>query len=469
MAQIKYGKYTAVESSRTYRWNRYSGRQKIGTAVLDVYSVDNGKKGTFIRRITHATPLPPFDRPYQGEWYELVNYNYYTAYDVPAGSVTASSYDSYPSNGVSGDYKYVYNGYTSSYRKGSFIEYVYADKGVFPEDGRQGDYWYVNEGLANSEPTITLATTDNRTLYENDTIVLSGNAKDTDSGNVVTVKYNINGGTTRAIATAISDGSNIPFNKTLIFKQNKLYDGDTAITADLAEGAQHTLKVWAEDDQGGKSTEQTRVFYVVPNRPATLTINPFSAKSDLIDSDYITIDGSVSDPDSNSVTVSYKIANGSYKDVYNGTGGDFQFQVQLADLAVGINTITIQAKDTYGATTVKTLDVTKSEDLKPLLTSVARYKLSPPNGTAKGIVLWIEREVGDLAVDVEISMGANGEEENFVPMTKASTAFVRDGVEEDEWTFESDVAKENIIIKITMERASTSSNKGITLISGVLS
>ena len=89
----------------------------------------------------------------------------------------------------------------------------------------------------------------------------------------MTVKYNINGGTTRAIATAISDGSNIPFNKTLIFKQNKLYDGDTAITAELAEGAQHTLKVWAEDDQGGKSTEQTRVFYVVPNRPAILTIN----------------------------------------------------------------------------------------------------------------------------------------------------------------------------------------------------
>lgn len=322
--------------------------------------------------------------------------------------------------------------------------------------------------IYNMPPLITLNTTDNRTLYENDTIAISGTAKDT-AGDVVTVKYNINNGTSRAILAVISDGTSVPFNKTLTFKQGKLFDGSKAITSELPEGTEHILKVWVEDDQGGKSEEQIRRFFVVPNRPTTLTLNPFSSKTDLIDTDKITISGHVTDPDGNDIIVSYKIGNGSYRKIYEGKDGGFEFQIQLSDLKVGNNKITVQAEDSYGAKTLKTLEVTKAENLKHLTTSVARYKIMPPDGTAKGVVLWIERETGDLTVDVEISMTMNGEEENFVPMKKTSTAFVRDGIEEDEWTYEADTPKENIILKITMNRASPTSDKGITLISGVLS
>ncbi|MET3657813.1 hypothetical protein [Sporosarcina psychrophila] len=321
----------------------------------------------------------------------------------------------------------------------------------------------------NAAPTMTLSTTDSRTLYESDNYGIIGTATDTDSGDVITVMYQINGGEKRAILTHISTGAAIPFNLTLTFKGGMLYNGAVAVTPVLSEGGQHTLRVWAEDNQGGTPAEQTRVFYVVPNRPASLTINPFSSATDLINTDAMTVSGSVSDPDNNTVTVKYKIANGSYTEIYSGSGGSFSFQLLLSTLAIGVNTITIQATDNYGAVTSKTLQVTKAENTQPLKTAVTRYKMTPPNGTAKGVLLWIEREVGDLVVDVEISMGMAGEAENFVPMTKKGTAFVTDGIEEDEFLFEADSAKENIVLKLTMTRSSTASEKGITLISGVLS
>lgn len=127
--------------------------------------------------------------------------------------------------------------------------------------------------LLNSNPTVTLTTADNRTLYENDTYNISGSATDTDSGNVVMVKYQINGGTIRTIATQVSTGAAVPFNRVLTFKAGVLYDGATAVTGNLAEGTQHVLTVWAEDDRGGKSAEQTRTFYVVPFPNLTVKVN----------------------------------------------------------------------------------------------------------------------------------------------------------------------------------------------------
>lgn len=321
----------------------------------------------------------------------------------------------------------------------------------------------------NNAPTLTLATTDNRTLYENDQFNVTGQVTDTDVGNVVTTKYSINGGTERAITATISQGTALTYNKVLTFKQGKLFDGANAITDTLADGSQHVLRVWAEDDKGGKSAEQVRVFYVVANRSAVLTINPVTSASDLIDSDTIAISGNVSDPDGNTVTVRYKIGNGLYTQVYSGTGGTFNFNVALADLQTGVNTVMVQATDSYGLSTTKTLRVTKSANNKPLLKSVATYKLTPPNGSADGIVLWVQRETGDLIVNAEISMGANGAAENFEPMTKVSTAYVSDAIEEDEFTFDNGTDAENIVVRLTMTRTSATSDKAIKLISGVLS
>lgn len=321
----------------------------------------------------------------------------------------------------------------------------------------------------NAIPTLTLSTTDNRTLYENDSFGIAGSATDTDIGNVVSVKYQLNGGTERAITSGISTGASIPFNRSLTFKGGMLYDGASAVTPALAESTTHTLKVWAEDDKGSKSAELIRTFYVVANRPAAITIEPFAVTSNLIDTDTMTIKGNVTDPENITVVVRYKIGSGSYIEVLNGVGGPFTIPIKLSALKSGANAVTIQATDSYGAVSSKTLSIAKSGNVQPLKTSVVRYKINPPNGTAKGILLWIEREVGDLIVDAEISATMAGEAESFVPMTKTSTAFVTAGIEEDEFTHDAVTPKDNIVVKLTMTRASTATNSGIKLISGVLS
>ena len=66
-------------------------------------------------------------------------------------------------------------------------------------------------------------------------------------------------------------------------------------------------------------------------------------------------------------------------------------------------------------------------------------------------------------------MTANGEDESYQPMTFNSTAYVSTNREQDEFQFESDAAKENIIVKITMVYESLESDKSIRLVSGVLS
>ncbi|WP_120188643.1 hypothetical protein [Ammoniphilus oxalaticus] len=102
-------------------------------------------------------------------------------------------------------------------------------------------------------------------------------------GDIVNARYQINADTARAIATGISDGSTlISFNKQLTFRGGKRYDGITKITSALAEGTPHTLKVRAEDDQGGKSTVEERTFYAVPNRPPVLSIDAFETKNNMI-------------------------------------------------------------------------------------------------------------------------------------------------------------------------------------------
>lgn len=345
-----------------------------------------------------------------------------------------------------------------------------AKEGAYPTDGKHTDgFWYVRGALVNVAPTLSLATTDNRTLYENDAFIIAGSATDSDSGNVVSVKYQLNGGTERAITSGISTGASIPFNRSLTFKGGMLYDGSTAVTPALAESTTHSLRVWAEDDKGGKSAVQTRLFTVVANRPPTLTIEPFVTAGNLIDSDTMTIKGSAIDPENNTMVVRYKIGSGSYVEVLNGVGGPFTITIKLSALKSGANAVTIQATDSYGSVSSKTLNIAKSGNVQPLLTSVVRYKINPPNGTAKGVLLWIEREVGDLIVSAEISATMEGEAESFVPMTKSSTAFVIAGIEEDEFTHDAGTPKDNIVLKLTMTRSSTATNNGIKLISGVLS
>ncbi|MBU5211084.1 hypothetical protein [Heyndrickxia oleronia] len=324
--------------------------------------------------------------------------------------------------------------------------------------------------VQNSNPTLTLnSPSDNTTLYETDTLNIEGYAADVDNGNIVNARYQLNGGTIRALATGISTGSNtIPFNKQLTFRGGKLYDGDTAVTDELAEGVAHQLKVWSEDDQGGKSPEQLRHFYVVPNRPPALTIDPFATKSDLINADKVTISGTASDPDGNTVVVSYKLNKGMSTEVYRGKDGAWSFDLSLKDLVAGENTVAIEVVDSYNSKTSKTLKLNKNRVATPLLTSEVRYKIDPPSGTAKGVLLWVQRDVG-LTVTADISMGLKNEQETYEAMTLTNTAPVSAGVVEDEFVFEATAEKDNIMLKLTLSRESADVNDAITPISGVLS
>lgn len=320
----------------------------------------------------------------------------------------------------------------------------------------------------NSKPTLTLETTDNRTLYENDTFNLTGSYNDADAGNVISVKYSVNNGTARALASAISDGSAKSFNRVLTYRNNKLYDSLTVLTSELAEGAQHVVKVWAEDDKGGKSAEQLRVFYVVANRAPTLTAS-MAPLNGQIETDTAKFTGNVADPDGNAVKVEYRIRNGSFVEVYNGNGGPFEFTFPLSSLNSGTNAITIRATDSYGATTNRTFSVQKKWDAVPLKHLEKRYKITPPNGSAQGLLAWIQREVGDLDVTAEISVTAAGEPENFVPMVWQSTANVNGSVQEDELMYEFPDAKNHIVVNIKGTRNNPASTAGILLVNGVLS
>ncbi|MFP3422332.1 hypothetical protein R0K19_23465, partial [Bacillus sp. SIMBA_161] len=77
----------------------------------------------------------------------------------------------------------------------------------------------------------------------------------------------------KALQSGVSNGSTpISFDRTLSYRTKRIYDGAADVTgADLAENTDHTLTVWAEDDQGGKSAELTRKFRVIWNRPPVIS------------------------------------------------------------------------------------------------------------------------------------------------------------------------------------------------------
>lgn len=320
--------------------------------------------------------------------------------------------------------------------------------------------------LKNTTPTVTLTSpTDAQTLYENSTLPINGNATDADNGNIVNVRYSINDGTARALATGISDGTTaIPFAKTLTFKNGKLFDGDTAITDSLAEGTAHMLRVWATDDQGATSTIISRSFYAVPNRAPSLTVDT-PQPTGTINSDKFAITGTCSDIDGNEVTVAYRINGANPVQIYKGQDGAWSFDVSLSALQVGANSIVIEVTDSYNFKATKTVKLNKNEIKTPVNTATARYKLTPPKGSATGVLLWVRR-TETLQLDAKISMTLKGEQEQyFAPTGEITTAQVAQGIVEDEFIFSTAEAKTDIVLKLEMTK--TQDNDAITLVTGV--
>ena len=326
------------------------------------------------------------------------------------------------------------------------------------------------EYIPNNTPTVDVTSPiTNTTLFENDTLNITGTALDADSGDTVTVRYQINALTTRAIKAFLSDGTTLEaFSKTLTFKGGNLYDGTTLIAENLSDGVAHILKVWATDDQGGTSTIREIPFFVVPNRAPLLTVNS-PVIDGLINSDKFTVNGAFEDSDGNTTIVSYRINGATSVQIAEGVSGPFTFEVAFGKLVIGENQIVIEAVDSYGAKVSKTIKLNKAAVETPLLKSTARYKINPPIGNAQAVLLWIQRDE-NLDIDVSISMTMVGEAESFVILPASNTAPIDQALSivEDEFYHEAAAPKDNIIVQIDMTRSSIEVSDKIHLISGVL-
>lgn len=221
------------------------------------------------------------------------------------------------------------------------------------------------EAQANKPPTLTLnSPANNQTLSEGNALPIQGTAGDTDNGNVVTVKYKINNGPTRAIASGVSDGSSpISFARTLVYSNKRLWDGSTDVAGvDLAEGVDHTLTVWAEDDQGGKSAEITRKFRVIWNRPPSIS----GANEDL---GTIMVPPTktytVTEPEGNPFTITEKI-NGTVIRSFEGVAGREETVTIPHDLWIRLDldtphSLTVEATDSQGLTSTRTFTFVRTE------------------------------------------------------------------------------------------------------------
>ncbi|MEA0565294.1 hypothetical protein [Lysinibacillus irui] len=321
----------------------------------------------------------------------------------------------------------------------------------------------------NVAPTVSLTGPgDNSTLYENDTLTIGGTAYDADPDQAVTVYYQINAEPRKVLTTNLSKVQ-IDLSKQLTFKAGKIYDGETVLTESLAAGIEHKLKVWAIDSENATSVVVERTFFVVPNRAPLLSLDAI-VPSGVVDVDKFKISGTASDEDANStVKVTRKINSGDPVEIYSGQGGAWEFDLSLAQLIVGENTIIIEVIDNYGAKTSKTIKLKKNEVKTPILHAVARYKITPPAGTAKGVLLFIERDE-DMDLKVELSMTLAGEQEQYETLTADNTAPMpnTNGIVEDTYYHEATEPKDNIILKLSTTRPDAAVNPKIHLISGAI-
>lgn len=98
------------------------------------------------------------------------------------------------------------------------------------------------------------------------------------------------------------------------------------------------------------------------------------------------------------------------------------------------------------------MKVTKAVKKTELLKSVRRYKALPPKGSAKNVIIWVQRDI-KLSLTAEASKVMQNEAENFVEMTKTNSAPVTDTIMEDEFTISSEVPKDDIVFQFNMTRS----------------
>ncbi|WP_304363884.1 S26 family signal peptidase, partial [Aneurinibacillus migulanus] len=167
----------------------------------------------------------------------------------------------------------------------------------------------------NSAPTVEVSTANNQTLYEGDSLIISGSANDVNVGNALIVKLKFDEEAEKNILVTTSTGNPQPISYTVTFKNGRLYDAaGNPITPELNKDVVHSFTVYAKDDSGAESAHITRQFMVVPNRNPLIRINPLEPLTSMVPTDTVTISGTVNDPDEgDTVTMEYKLNQGPFQ------------------------------------------------------------------------------------------------------------------------------------------------------------
>lgn len=219
--------------------------------------------------------------------------------------------------------------------------------------------------IDNISPTLTLTSpSDIFSLSQGTSYTLQGTFTDPNNGNVLTAKYKINNSLPRALHSAISDGSTpITFAKTLTYSNKRLWDGVTDIIgSDLVENKDHTLIVWSEDDQGGKSAESVRTFRVVWNRPPVIS----GENEDLGKiQEAPSILYSVTEPENDSLTITEKINNIVIRSYQGVAAREETITIPHEKwIELDLDTphlLTVEASDSEGLTSTRSFTFTRTE------------------------------------------------------------------------------------------------------------
>ncbi|MDH5160327.1 hypothetical protein [Heyndrickxia oleronia] len=238
----------------------------------------------------------------------------------------------------------------------------------------------------NDIPTIILNTANNFTMSETEgqnEVFVDGSARDTDANDNIIIKMQINDGTIRNIQSALSDGSTpIEFSKKITYSNKRVYDGSIPISNDLPENVDHTLKVWADDGQGGISTVEERIFRVIHNRPPVIS-GTDEDLGELLETPSITY--KVDDPEKQTATITERI-NGQVIRTFDAElGTEYKIEIPI-EMWIPLqleqeHKLTIEAKDTFGAKSTRTYTFTRTEDTiqlelkKPFVTDIAATRI----------------------------------------------------------------------------------------------
>lgn len=283
-------------------------------------------------------------------------------------------------------------------------------------------------------------------LYHGSVMDLQGKYNDIDKGDVVSVYYRINNGQRRAIAGGVSDGVEKDFSKSLQMQTNgefaDIVDSDSVVAKSLEKDAKHKIVIWAEDNNGGRSTEETIHFYVVPNRAPKITITETPTASDLIGTDIIHIRGTAVDPDGNDLTMTGQIGQKEATEIEM-VDEIFDYAFPISELEAGSNIITIVAKDSYGATDIRQVRIVVEEHKAAAPTTVLRYDLQAPEPITD-LIMWIKHAKDAESIVAEASI--HEQEESYRKM-EATEGISPTGVTETEYRCSTDVPGSKVTLK----------------------